>query len=166
MGLERPITLRCRLGTDYASWAPGAQEAPHSWRSNGHAMCPLSTITEGSHGHAMCPWSTVPLVTLRNGHFRLFPCFPCFSVFSVYSGGPSLPLWPVLPECSKVARMATLRLLTISGTLGTPGSGPPKVVWSPYSWPPESTESRLGGILGGHTAHFAKSSGSRLFWFS
>ena len=110
-------------GSDYVSRAPGALETPHVGGRDWARYVPsLLTIAEGRPGHAMCPGSTVPLVTLRNAHFRAFPAFPCFSCFSTDSGGPSLPLGQEWPGTSKVARMATLRLSAIPGTLDTPGS--------------------------------------------
>ena len=111
----------------------------------------------------MCPASTVPLQVVQNGQKPPFPSFPCFSGFLWDSGGPSLPVGPECAEGRKVARMATLRLFVILGPFGTPGSRPPKEVWEPYSWPPECTESGFSRILGGHTAHFAETSGSHLF---
>ena len=124
-------------------------------------MCPASgRLLEGAQGTLCALGRPIALGTVRNGLFHPFPAFPAFPGFSSESGGPSLPLGPKVAEVPEVARMATFALLTTFGTLGTPGSRPAKLVWKPYSWPPELTESSVSWILGGHTARFTGTVGS------
>ena len=149
--------------TDYVTWAPGAQVTPHVGGALGTLCAQCRRLRQGSQGHAMCPWSTVPLVHLRNGRFRLFRAFPAFPSFSADSGGPTLPFGQESTERSKVARMATLRLLAIWEHPWYPWIQTAKGGLGPYSWPPELASSLARRVPGGHTAHFPEMLGSRVF---
>ena len=112
-GPGKALTLSWRLASDYVTRAPGALVTPHRRRSNGHAMCPLSTIVGGSWDHAMWSQSTDCPCYPSKARFPAFSAFPAFLAISADSGGPTLPLRPFRPEWPKPSENTSLRLLTV-----------------------------------------------------